>query len=107
MLIVHASNSGESGRAWLFEELRTETDPLNRVDLLWASTCFRTEGARQRLHEFLSNEDLSPYEILFASDQLARLGPSQDVAPMLKRICYRITQDDVRGAMRCLLWKWY
>ncbi|MFT5285479.1 MAG: hypothetical protein ACI8TQ_001644 [Planctomycetota bacterium] len=107
MLMVHASNSGKSGRGWLFKQLETESDPLKRIDLLWASTCYRTDAARERLHEFLADPKRSPYEILFASDALARLGPSQDVASLLKRICYRIEQEDVRRGMRCLLWKWY
>jgi len=107
MLMVPASNSGESGRAWLYEQLEGEADVLKRIDLLWASTCFRTDATRERLFEFLTRENVSPYEVLFAADQLARLGPAQDVAPLLKRICYRIMQDDVRRGMRCLLWKWY
>ena len=54
-----------------------------------------------------ADADASLYEVLFASDLLARLGPAQDVAPVLKRICYRIEDNEVRLAMRCLLWRWY
>ncbi len=107
MLMVNASNTGEAGRAWLYSELENETDPLKRIDLLWSSTCFRTDGSRAHLRDFLSDPDRNPYEILFASEQLARLGPAQEVASLLKRICYRIQQQDVRDGMRCLLWKWY
>ena len=107
MMLIHASNTGPEGLDYLASELDHETDPLRRIDLLWAISSQRTDGARRHLHEFLAQEDNSLYEVLFAADNLARLGPSQDVAPVLKRICYRIEDNDVRLAMRCLLWKWY
>ncbi len=107
LLMIHASNTGEVGRQFLFEELENERDPQRRIDLLYAASAHRTDGARRRLHEFLQREDVSAYEVLYAADLLARLGPAQDVAPMLKRICYRTTQEDVRLALRCLMWRWY
>jgi len=106
---VQAANTGEAGRAWLFGELERERDPSRRLDLVWAATTARTDGSRERLHALLDAfDELSVYEVLFASDILARLGPTERVAPRLKRACYRIEEpDEVRLAMRCLLWKWY
>ncbi len=107
LMTIYAANSGEEGRAFLFDELEHERDPLRRVDLLYAASAHRTDAARTRLHAFVVREDVSPYEILYAADLLARLGPSQAVAPVLKRVCYRMGQEDVQLAMRCLLWNWY
>lgn len=107
LLMIHASNSGERGRAFLHGELERETDPLRRLDLLQASATHRTDGARERLSDFVVRDDVSRYEVLYAADLLARLGPTSEAGPLLKRVCYRVEQDDVRLALRCLMWRWY
>ena len=51
--------------------------------------------------------DPDPYEALFAGERLARNGPVQIVAPVLKRVSLRITRSRVRAAFDAMLWRWF
>ncbi len=105
--MIQAANTGHPGRSYLASMLEQETDPSKRLDLIWVVAADRTDFARNFLIEFLEDGQRSPYEVLFAAQILARLGPAGRVAPKLQRICYRMRNEDVRLALRCLMWNWY
>lgn len=105
--MIQAANTGHPGRSYLASMLEQETDPSKRLDLIWVVAADRTDFARNFLIEFLEDGERSPYETLFAAQILARLGPAERVAPKLQRICYRMRNEDVRLALRCLMWNWY
>jgi hypothetical protein len=67
----------------------------------------RDDAARAALRAAIEAPDVAPYELLFAAERLANLGPASEVAPLLKRLTLRVRQDDVRLALQCLLWRWY
>ena len=106
-LTIQAANTGAAGRAVLAEEFLACSDPLLRMNLLWAASAARTDDARAFLLEQAESGDLSPVETLFACDRLARLGPAQEMAGRLKRIVNRVEDPEVRVALQCLLWRWY
>ena len=106
-LMIQAANSGDAGRALLLGELATEADPRRRLDLLWAGSAARSDATRAGLVELLDSGSLSPEELLFVCDRLARLGPAMEMAPRLKRAAARVEDPAVRLALNCLLWRWY
>jgi hypothetical protein len=106
-LMIQAANTGDAGRSLLLGELATETDPRRRLDLLWSGSAARTDATRSELALLLDSGHLSPEELLFVSDRLARLGPAAEMAPRLKRAAARVEDPRVRLALNCLLWRWY
>ena len=79
---------------------------LRRIDLIWAASSQRTDASRTFLIDFLES-DPDPYEMLFAGDRLAQMGPAATVAPILKRVALRIEHGRIRAAFDSLLWRWY
>lgn len=106
-LALQAGNGGPTAQAYLADELRAEPDPLRRLDLLDALSAGGGAAARELLLELLAEEELRPYERLFAARRLVQVGPAWRVLPVLKRECLRTVQPDVRVGLRCLLWAWY
>lgn len=105
-LTVQAANTGDLGRLALGAHLAEETDFSRRLDLIWGASSQRSEESRAFLIEFVES-DPDPYEALFAAERLARNGPVQIVAPVLKRVSLRITHARVRAAFDALLWRWF
>lgn len=105
-LTTQAANSGDAGRALLASKLPETTDLLRRIDLIWAASSQRTDASRTFLIDFLES-DPDPYEMLFAGDRLAQMGPAATVAPILKRVALRIEHGRIRAAFDSLLWRWY
>ncbi len=101
---MRIGNTGVPGQRLLWEALEKEKDPLRRIDLLEAFASQGGELARSRLLEFVLSDAAGPYEVLYAADRLVRLGPTERVAPVLKRATLRVTQPDVRVALQGLLW---
>ena len=105
-LTVQAANTGDQGRLALGAHLAEETDFARRLDLIWGASSQRSETSRNFLIEFVES-DPDPYEALFAGERLARNGPVQIVAPVLKRVSLRITHSRVRAAFDAMLWRWF
>jgi hypothetical protein len=109
-LMIQAANTGLPGRSFLREELAGETDPERRIDLIDAIGSVRDDLARETLLELVERPGAEPYEVLFAAGCAAKVGPSWEIAPRLKRVSYGLTgpeQAEARGALQCLLWLWY
>lgn len=105
-LMIQASNSGPAGRARLHQALFEESDPIRRLDLIWVLGSVPEEANRERLLALLDDERLSQAERLFAAQQLCQMGPTERVAPALKRLAPRF-DDQARRGLQCLLWRWY
>jgi hypothetical protein len=108
-LMIQAANSGVEGRAFLAGELRTETDPLRRIDLIDALGSYRDDLARTELLAHVERP-IAPLERLYAASVLIKIGPSWEVAPRLKRVAFALQGPDeieARVALQCLLWTWY
>ncbi len=106
-LMIQASNTGAEGRAYLFEELAGEADPLRRLDLISAVASARDDSTREALLAVAEERGRSPYEVLFAASRVVKTGPARLVAPRLKRVAATIEDARARSAMQCLLWAWY
>ncbi len=106
-LMIQASNTGTNGRAYLFEELAGEADPLRRLDLISAVASARDETARESLLAIVEEQARGPYEVLFAASRVAKIGPARLVAPRLKRVAATLDDARARSALQCLLWSWY
>ncbi len=106
-VMIQASNTGAAGRAFLFEELEHEADPLRRLDLVSAVGSARDDAAREALLLFVEERARNPFEILYAASRLAKIGPARRIAPRLKRVAIRIEDGKIRSAFHCLLWIWY
>ena len=105
--MLRAANSGIPGRRRLAELLPTETDPVRRIDMLWAISSRRDDLTREALTAAVLDPETDPYEVLFCAQRLANTGPMTYVAPLLKRVTLTITDPVVRPALECLLWRWY
>lgn len=105
--IVRQAGNTAPGRAVLSEAWWSEEDSHRRLDLLEGAVFGDDDPTRDFLIAVVQAERTSPWELLFAADRLARLGPAHTVAPLLKRVALRVEQGDVRRAMNCLLWRWY
>jgi hypothetical protein len=105
-LMIQASNSGSAGRTRLYAALFEEPDPIRRLDLIWVLGSVPDEASRQRLLELLDDERLSQAERLFAAQQLCQMGPTERIAPAIKRLAPRFDHQARRG-LQCLLWRWY
>ena len=106
-----ALKAGQPGRERLAEQWAAELDPLHRMDLVEALPFGQTEDERGATRDFLigilRSDRVHPFEQLQASMRLARIGPTEIVAPILKRATLDVTHPDVRRGMQCLLWDWY
>ncbi len=106
--VFQAYNAGPEALAYLRERFLVEEDPEARIDLLSAIWQDHSDGAREILRTALTAERSHAYELLYAADLLARIGPAVDQAPFLKReVYFRNTDARVRPALQCLLWRWY
>lgn len=109
-LMIQAANTGLSGRTRLAELLASESDPLRRLDLIDALASIRDELARSTLLALAEDPARDPLERVFAAQGAIKVGPSWEVAPRLKRVCYALessTALEARLALQCLLWTWY
>jgi hypothetical protein len=106
-LMIQAANTMPAGRAELEARLDAERDPARRIDLLWALSAERSAESRAAMLAIAEGAARSPYEVLFAADRLVKLGPSELVAPRLKRVAHAAEESSVRAALSCLLWTWY
>lgn len=106
-----AFKAGARGRDVLRERWDVETDPLRRMDLVEGMGLGETDAERDAMRAFLisilRSDRVHPYEQLQASMRLARMGPVEDVAPVLKRATLDVSHPEVRRAMQGLLWDWY
>jgi hypothetical protein len=105
--LLQASNGGVEAQELIVEQLARETDPLRRVDLIWALAFHRTDLAREVLASEALRTDRPDLERLYAAERLIRLGPSATVAPLLKRVPSSFRNPAARRALQCLLWRWY
>ena len=104
---MQIGNIGEPSHELLLELLRTEDDVARRLDYLEGISMRGGDQAREILLEYVDGERATPYEVLYAAERLVRIGPARLVAPALKRATLRVEQEDVRGALQCLLWASY
>ena len=101
-------NTGPEGLAYLRELHAAEEDPMRRMDYLSAIWQDHSDEARELLRGVVLDERSSPFEVLYAADRLARIGPAYEQAPFLKRAAYfESTHAKVRPALQCLLWRWF
>jgi hypothetical protein len=105
-LVRQAGNTAQ-GRAVLARGWWEEDDTARRLDVIEAVAFGSDESARAFLLAVLRAERTSPPEVLYAADRLVRLGPAEEVAPVLKRRALALTDPRVRPALQCLLWRWY
>lgn len=103
-LYQQASNAGPAGQLVLAEQLERCDDELERLDLIEAIAAWGGPVGLDVLARFVESDRARPYEVLLASERLARLGTVEQVAPLLKRVTLRVTQPDVRVALQALLW---
>lgn len=112
-MMIQAANTGNEGRAWLATQLPGERDPLRRLDLVWAISAQRCASddapclGRDVLLALVEAPDTHPLEMLYAASRLVVLGPSQTVAPRLKRAVLHVKDPEARMALETLLWTWY
>ena len=106
-LSLQASNTGPVGLEMLRQAWGEESDPRRRLDLLWAATTQHDEVTRGFMLEAVQAPDTLPHERLWLAERLAREGPAEEIAPLLKRVNLRVTDREVRPALECLLWRWY
>lgn len=102
-----AGNSGSEGLAYLRGRWATESDPARRMDLVMAGSFEKSDPVRAFLVEVLDSPRSTPVEVLYAADRLARLGPMEFAAPILKRVALKVNDRETRPALNCLLWTWY
>jgi hypothetical protein len=111
--MITAANTGTPGRMALAQQLAQERDASRRIDLLWAvaaTRCAAESSAcseRDFLLEHVDREGIDPYELLYTADRLVHMGTTELLAPRLKRTCLRVTDERVRNALQCMLWRWY
>jgi len=109
-LMIQAANTGPAGRQRLAELLAQEVDPLRRLDLIDALASIRDGLARETLLALAEDASRAALERVFAAQGAIKVGPSWEVAPRLKRVCYALdgAEDlEARLALQCLLWTWY
>ncbi len=106
-LLLRAGNAGGEGQEYLLEQLDVETDPVRRLDLIEAGSARGGEAARTRLLALLEDPETNPFEAVYAAERLARIGPTEQVLPALKRAALRMQDYTARTALNCLLWNWY
>ena len=104
--MIQGANTGQAGRSFLMEALKEEEDPARRLDIIWAIASDRDELSRSFMIDHVQSP-IGPNELLFTANRLAKIGPTSRVAPVLKRVTLRCSDQVVRPALQCLLWKWY
>ncbi len=102
-----AGNTGSAGLAYLRERWATEPDASRRMDLIMAGSFEKSDPVRAFLVDVLESARSTPIEVLYAADRLARLGPMEFAAPILKRAALKVNDRHARPAINCLLWAWY
>ncbi|MBL8858555.1 MAG: hypothetical protein JNL28_08635 [Planctomycetes bacterium] len=102
-----AGNTGSAGLAYLRSRWLAEGDPSRRMDLVMAGSFEKSDAVRQFLMDVLECERCEPSEVLYAADRLARFGPMEEVASVLKRAALGMGDRRVRPGFNCLLWTWY
>jgi len=105
-LAIQAANTGVEGRAALAERLLLETNHARRLDLLWAIGSQRDDLARNVLTELVENDGAEPWERVFAIELLCKIGPTEQIAPIVKAAARRLSGAPRRAA-ECLLYRWY
>jgi len=100
-------NVGPIGLDYLRELHATEPDPFRRLDYLAAIWQDHSDDARAVLRDVIHDERSQPQELIYAADRLVRIGPAREQAPYLKRLYLANTDERVRPALQCLLWRWY
>lgn len=106
-LLLRAGNTGAEGQAVLMERLPLESDPVRRLDYLEALSARGGDAVRELLFALLEDPGTQPYEAVYAADRLARVGPTREVLPALKRAALRMQDYSARTALNCILWNWY
>lgn len=110
-MMIQASNTGPSGRTYLWSELEDERDPERRLDLISAVASTRSmderPAIRERLLSLCEGDARNRYELVYAADRAAKLGPAVVVAPRLKVVCNAVDDTTTQLALQCLLWRWY
>jgi hypothetical protein len=105
-LAIQCANTGVEGRTALAERLALETDPVRRLDLVWAIGAQRDELARSVLTDLVENDAIEPWERVFALELLCKIGPTERIAPIAKAAARRLSGAPRRAA-ECLLYRWY
>ena len=77
------------------------------MDYLWGASLTREKDGLEFLLEVVMDTGVPDHERFFAADRLTRLGSTPRVAPLLKRACLTITDEQARPAFEGLLWTWY
>ncbi|QDV07376.1 hypothetical protein Poly30_29000 [Planctomycetes bacterium Poly30] len=100
-------NAGPEARTVLRERIKTETQPLRRIDLIQFLWQDFSDESLSILLNILEDETKSGFERLYAADRLLRMGQPERVLPVMKRI-HRTSGDQVlRSGLNCLLWAWF
>ncbi|MEM9380912.1 MAG: hypothetical protein AAGB93_13245 [Planctomycetota bacterium] len=102
-----AINAGPGAHAAIRARLEVEEDPFKRLDLIsfvWQD--FAPESLDVLL-AIIDDEARSPYERLYAADRAIRMGDSERVVPVLKRIYRGDAPPVLTGGLHCLLWIWF
>ena len=105
--VGQAFNAGPSSREALRARLALETDPIKRLDLISFIWQDFEESSLDCLLGVIEDGSLSPYERLYVADRVVRMGQSERVVPVLKRIYRSDSGSVLRPALHCLLWVWY
>jgi hypothetical protein len=105
-LAIQCANTGAEGRAALAERLALETEPVRRLDLVWAIGAQRDDLARNFLTDLVENDAIDPWERVFALELLCKIGPTERIAPIAKAAARRLSGGPRRAA-ECLLYHWY
>jgi len=105
--VGQAFNAGPSSREALRARLALETDPIKRLDLISFIWQDFEESSLDCLLGVIEDDALSPYERLYTADRVVRMGQSERVVPVLKRIYRSDSGSVLRPALHCLLWVWY
>ena len=106
-IAMQLSNGGPIGRAALSQAFEEEELLRDRMDYLWAASLSAEQDTREFLMQVVIDDASYDHERLFAAERLVKLGPTSVVAPLLKRACLRIEDEQVRPAFQALLWTWY
>jgi len=103
---IQVVNAGQEAFAYMRERLASEADPERQIDLIEAVWQDKSEDSRELLLSLLHDADLNPHVLVYAADRLTRIGPTDVVAPLLKRAYLANTDAVARPALHCLVWTW-
>ncbi|MEM1449637.1 MAG: hypothetical protein AAF957_04735 [Planctomycetota bacterium] len=102
-----AFNAGPEAHSAIRARMEVEEDPFKRLDLIsfvWQD--FAPESLDSLL-KVIDDEARSPYERLYAADRAIRMGDSERVVPVLKRIYRGDPAPALKGGLHCILWIWF